>query len=125
MIAMRGRVIFLGLDFPQLVFLLLGICTCIAWLVFARMSMRRIEKKVREEGNDRTGWDGIGGRAIWYAGAIVLPIGRANRPNSPLIDPVAVQRHATAGDRKRAWWLVISMCSWLGSILLLHFLDRS
>lgn len=107
------------------VFVITTLPTLISLFVFSRVSMRRIDKKFREEGIDRARWDWRGVRAIWYAGAIVLPICRINPPDHPLIDPVAVKRHATAADRKLAWWLMISMYSWLASMLLLHFLDRN
>jgi hypothetical protein len=91
----------------------------IAWIVFRLSSMRRIEAKVRAEGRNLTGWDGVGGRVVWYAMVIWLPIPHPNWMKNPLIDVEAVRSHATPRDRKLAAWFALSGWTFLASGLLL------
>lgn len=84
-------------------FLFIGLAltfiTFIAWIAFARLTMARIEREIIKDGLPRPSpWDGIGARTISYAYAIALPVGRANRPDNPLIDVLLVRRYATRKD---------------------------
>lgn len=103
----------LGLSFGSLV---------AAWITFRLSSMRRIEAKVRSEGRDRTGWDGMGARAFWYALVIWLPVTHPNWMRNPLIDVEAVRHHATARDRALAGWFTLSSWIFLASGFLLMWI---
>jgi len=85
-----------------------GVCfiiTAISWISFSRLTMARIERRLRAEGKPRLcSWDGVGARALWYAWAIALPIGIANPENDPLIDVLTVRRMATRAD----WWRAVA-----------------
>jgi len=86
-------------------FLIVAIC----WLVFARLSMTRIERSITHDGLDRPcPWDGLGARAIWYACAVGLPVGPWNPSNDPLIDVPLVRRYASPMDRKLGLAFVFS-----------------
>lgn len=90
-----------------LVFGLLAMITFISWIAFARLSMARIEREMRADGLPRPcPWDGVGGRAIWYAWAIALPIGPWNRLNDPLIDVPRVRQYASRRDVILGRWLM-------------------
>jgi hypothetical protein len=95
-----------------------ALSTLIAWPVFCFLSMRRIEARVREEGRDRTGWDGVGGRVPLYAFVICLPFPGDRMKDYPLIDVEAVRHHATGRDRTLAAWLTFSLLLMTASILL-------
>ncbi|TDT37726.1 hypothetical protein DES49_2685 [Halospina denitrificans] len=82
---------------------------CISWLIFARLSMVRIEKEIAHDGMQRPcPWDGVGGRAVWYAFAIGLPISSFNPTADPLINVPLVRRYAKPIDRTLGLLLVIS-----------------
>lgn len=71
----------------------------VSWIAFARLSMARIEREMCRDGLPRSSrWDGIGARVVWYAWAIVLPVGIANPADDPLIDVLTVRRYATRLD---------------------------
>ena len=42
----------------------------IFFLLFSRISLKRIEKDLQKEGIELCRWDGIGMKAVWAAGAI-------------------------------------------------------
>lgn len=74
------------------------IATAITWILFARLTMARIEKDIKGGGHPESfGWDGIGGRIVFYALAIVLPARAATRIDK-LIDVNLVRRYATKID---------------------------
>ena len=84
--------------------------TFISWILFARLTMARIEREMRNDGLPRpASWDGIGYRALWYSHAIVLPIGIWNQADDPLIDVPLVRRYATQADKLRGWIFFVSM----------------
>lgn len=86
----------------------LSMATFISWIVFARLSMATIERKIMEEGYPRPcPWDGPGVRTITYAWAITIPVGRWNRLDNPFMDVPGALRHATRADRIRGWALMI------------------
>ena len=81
----------------------------IAWIAFARFSMARIEREIREEGLSRPGsWDGVGARALWYSHAIVIPLGIWNFPNNPFFDVMTARRHAKPIDKTLGLVFLIS-----------------
>lgn len=110
------------LDWFFVTALFLCTATFISWIVFARLSMARIERKIMAEGHPRPcPWDGPGARTLWYAWAITVPVGRLNPANDPLIDVPLVLRHATRADRMRGWALMVSGYSMLAVILIIWF----
>jgi hypothetical protein len=86
-----------------------ALSSLVAWPVFCFLSMRPIEARVRAEGRDRTGWDGIGGRVPLYALILCVPLPTHRLKHHPLIDVEAVRQHATARDKKLATWLTLSL----------------
>lgn len=81
----------------------------LSWLVFARLSMARIERAILADGHPRPcPWDGPGVRTLWYARAIAFPVGRRNPVDDRLIDVPLVRRYATRADRIRSWFLMVS-----------------
>lgn len=91
------------------IFLVVIMTTFISWLLFARMSMARIERQMREDGlAQQAPWDGVGLRVLWYASAIAFPVGIFNPANDPLIDVPTVRRYATQKDRLLGWALMVS-----------------
>ena len=81
----------------------------ISWIAFARISMARIEREIEKDSLCRPGsWDGIGARALWYAHAVVLPLGKWNRPDDPFFDVLTARRYAQPIDRKLGLALMIS-----------------
>ncbi len=88
----------------------------ISTLVFGRLSMAAIEKRIKQDGQPRPcPWDGPGARIIWYAYAIGLPISRLNRADDPMIDVGLVRKYATSADRFRAIVLLV-----FGNLFLLN-----
>lgn len=72
----------------------------ISWLTFSRLTMARIEREIRQGGENRpAAWDGIGYRALSYARAIAFPLGFWNSKTDPLIDVIKVRKFATPFDR--------------------------
>ena len=91
------------------VFVVVMFALSISWISFARLSMARIEKQMKRDGITRpSAWDGIGLRVLWYAYAIVLPVGIWNRADDPFIDVPTVRRYATTFDRKLGLIFMIS-----------------
>ena len=81
----------------------------ISWIAFARLTMARIERRMREDGLPRPAqWDGVGYRALWYASAIAFPVGIFNLPNDPLFDVLTVRKYATPRDRIMGWAVMIN-----------------
>lgn len=90
-------------------FVLLIVAMAISWIGFARLSMARIEREMKKDGLERPcPWDGVGYRAIWYAYAIVLPVGKLNPSNDPTIDVPTVRRYATSFDRKLGLFFMVA-----------------
>jgi hypothetical protein len=86
----------------------------VVWVAFARISMARIEKTMVQDGLNRPcPWDGLGGRAVWYAFAVGLPVGPLNPRNDPLIDVPLVREYARPLDRRLGLALVVSSLSFL------------
>jgi hypothetical protein len=94
-----------------------------AWPTFFFLSVRRIEAKVRADGRDRTGWDGIGSRVPLYALVLCVSLPKKRVNDYPLIDIEAVRQYATPRDKRLAMWLTISLLTmtisavWGGSLL--------
>jgi hypothetical protein len=104
-------------------FFLIGmLSTFVTWIAFARLSMSRIERAMRKDGLiDTFTWDGLGGRIVFFALAIVLPVKLAHRINA-LIDVAAVRKYSSNID----WFLgfLFLACGdiWiLGSIIAVIF----
>ncbi len=80
------------------------IATAITWILFARLSMARIERNIQRDAHPESfAWDGVGGRIVFYALAIVLPERIAMRIDK-LIDVSLVRQYAT----KKDWAIGIS-----------------
>jgi len=92
--------------------------TFISWLIFARLSMSRIERDMkRDKLADMFAWDGIGGRIIFYAYAIVLPERMATRIDGRLIDALLVRKYANYADRIRGFVFLMATNIWLLIVL--------
>lgn len=98
-----------------IVVMVLFISMSATWIIFARLSMARIEKLI-EEGvfQKNFQWDGIGSRIFLYAFAIVFPEKKAKRL-SRLIDVDLVRGHANRADWVRG---VIFLCTTYSCIIL-------
>lgn len=81
----------------------LMIATFVSWLIFARLSMARIERSMAKDGLPRPcPWDGPGARIVLYAYAIALPKKLAERLDIRLINDPLVRRYASGADWFRA-----------------------
>ncbi|UZJ46018.1 hypothetical protein [Marinimicrobium sp. C6131] len=95
-------------DWYFAVSLVISMTTFIAMLLFGRLSMAGIEKRIKQDGLPRPcPWDGPGARIVWYAYAIGLPVGRFNRADDPMINVGLVRKYATSADRIRAVVLLV------------------
>lgn len=93
-------------------------------LVFGRMTMAPLEKRIKRDGLPRPcPWDGPGARIYWYAWAIAIPVGRANREDDPLIDVPLVKSYATKGDVTRAVVFMVAQTLFLIMLILFSILD--
>ena len=96
-----------------LLFFGLFIVMAITWIAFARLSMARIERSIKGDGlPDGFQWDGVGGRIVFYALAIVLPPKMAMRINQ-LIDVELVRKYATPRDWALGFSFLISGNTWI------------
>ena len=108
------------IDYFYTVFGVVAMATFSSWIVFARLTMARIEREIKTAGLPRPAqWDGVGYRVLWYLHAIIFPVGIWNRLDDPLIDVPLVRRYATKGDMIRGWIFFASNSLFL--ILLLIF----
>ena len=86
---------------------------------FMRGSMARIERDLLKDGYGRLcPWDPWGMRAVLLAHSLVLPIGKFNSPNNPLIDVVTVNKYATKSDR----WLALAHLITMALFLIVGFM---
>ncbi|MDH2432621.1 hypothetical protein QCD60_08580 [Pokkaliibacter sp. MBI-7] len=93
-------------DYLLLVFGAVMLSFCFSLLIFSRFSMKRIERKMVQEGLELPSWDGWRGyRVGYYAFAIVWHY-KAER--MPLINAEATRRLATKTDWYLALWTVVS-----------------
>lgn len=84
------------------------------WLLFAQMTMRRIEKQMKEDGlPDSFIWDGVGGRIVFYACALGFPEKIAYRIDKRLIDARLVRSYSSPGDRICAILFLLLMSCWI------------
>mgnify|MGYP000035297257 FL=1 len=85
----------------------------ISGLLFTRLTIRRLDRKVKEEGSGTPSWDrgGVGLRVGMYAGILV----RGKKGKSPLANEDIILRHARPIDRFLAFFMDISL---IGMILL-------
>ena len=98
------------------------VSTIISWLIFAKFSMRPIERKMRAARKDKISqWDGPGWRVMWYAWAIFLPICGFNNSRDPLLDPLEVKKHVSRKDRILAAWFFISITGMVLSGLIVSY----
>jgi hypothetical protein len=102
--------------FLSLIFIMV---TSISWIVFARLTMARIEREIEAAGLPRPAqWDGLGYRVLWYLHAIIFPVGIWNRPDDPLIDVSLVRRYATRKDIIRGWIFFVANSTLLFLLLI-------
>lgn len=95
-------------------FFILAIVMSIAWLTFSRLTMARIEGKMKAQGLPETfQWDGVGGRVFFYAFAISLPEKAALRIDQRLINSALVRSYASRADRFRGVFFLCSFCLWI------------
>jgi hypothetical protein len=98
---------------------LLLISSIVSWIIFATVSMRPIERKLRADNKDIISkWDGPGWRVIWYAWAIFLPICNINNSKDPLLNPVEVKKYVTRKDWLLAAWVFISIYGMILCVLI-------
>ncbi len=72
-----------------------------SWIAFARLSMARIEREMRQDGLSRPSpWDAMGLRVLWYATAIASNNPRLHRADEPFIDVSTVRSYAKPIDKK-------------------------
>ncbi|MEH8018255.1 hypothetical protein MN202_13520 [Rheinheimera muenzenbergensis] len=90
----------------------------LSWLIFAHLSMRPLEKKLKAANKDSISqWDGPGWRVVTYAIKLVLPASFWGK-NTMLIDPYVLKELATTKDKTLAFWLILSgllfviVCIW-------------
>lgn len=90
----------------------------LSWLIFAHLSMRPLEKKLKALNKDSISqWDGPGWRVVTYAMKLVLPASFWGK-NTMLIDPHLLKQLATTKDKTLAFWLMLSgllfviVCIW-------------
>lgn len=99
-------------------FIIQGAC----WVAFSRLTMARIERRIRQRGETRpTAWDGLGYRALSYARAIAFPIGFWNSKTDPLIDVMKVRQFATPLDRILSRVFLISGYTFLVVVIVTAF----
>lgn len=104
-------------------FFLIGmLSTFFTWIAFARLSMSRIERTMRRDGLINTfTWDGLGGRIVFFALSIVLPVKLAYRINA-LIDVAAVRKYSSNIDWFLGLLFLLSGNIWiLGSMIAMIF----
>ena len=91
---------------------ILNILTMFAFFMcFSRISMRPIERKLKEEGMEFFPWDGVGFKTIWFANVIAFRGTILSGKNNPLVDTDAVNRLATKQDRFLAMGFCVSVTS--------------
>lgn len=85
----------------------------ISGLLFTRLTIRRLDRKVKEERSGTPSWDqgGMGLRVGMYAGILV----RGKKGKNPLANEDIILRHARPIDRFLAFFMDISL---IGMILL-------
>lgn len=103
-------------DWYFLSILILALATAISWITFAQLSMRPIEKSMKNDGV-LNGFDkgGIGGRIFDYAFAIALPEKLALRLNS-LMDVKLIRAYASEADRLRGVIFLTITYSWIATV---------
>ncbi|HEX5792432.1 MAG TPA: hypothetical protein VFY01_04100 [Rheinheimera sp.] len=98
------------LDFATLFGIALMFNAAASWLVFAQLSMRPLEKKLRALNKDTiSDWDGPGWRVVTYAIKLIVPPTIWGEYNM-FLDPFLLQKLATKRDTILATWM---MSSWL------------
>jgi magnesium-transporting ATPase (P-type) len=79
---------------------------CLSTFLFARISVKHIEREMAKEGIEPPIWDkGIGARIIAYAGIIVFP---NLKRHASLVNIDATKRFARNKDKKLALFYVTS-----------------
>ncbi len=93
-------------DYFALVFGTVMLSSFISLLIFSRFSMRRIERKMVQEGLALSSWDGWRGYRVGYYAFGIVWYYKAER--MPLINAEATRRLATKVDWYLALWTVVS-----------------
>ncbi len=102
-------------DWIQLFFLILGVSAMIAWLLSAKLTMRRIEPELIKQGFSCGSWDGPGFRVLSYATIILFQTKLLNDSNYPFVPVSATRKLATKKDWYISLWL---WCSLVGMVFL-------
>ncbi|MDH2432624.1 hypothetical protein QCD60_08595 [Pokkaliibacter sp. MBI-7] len=97
--------------------------TCLSMLIFSRFSMRRIERKMVQEGLELPRWDGWGGyRVYFYASSILW---RRKPEKMPFVNAEATRRLATKTDWYLAlWYWVSGVFFLLCGVIFAIFIDK-
>lgn len=104
-------------------FFLIGmLATFVSWIAFARLSMSRIERAMKNDGLiDAFTWDGVGGRIVFFAIVIVLPAKLTYRMNS-LMDVATVRKYSSSLDWLLGLLFLLSGDIWIfGSLIAMAF----
>jgi hypothetical protein len=80
----------------------------ISTFVFSRTTVKRIDQILKDEGISLCPWDGVGFKAIVVAQAIAFNGTFFSSSKNSLVDSAAVNRHATARDKRMALVVCIS-----------------
>ncbi|MCG8610213.1 MAG: hypothetical protein MI864_06720 [Pseudomonadales bacterium] len=104
-----------------LIFLVITLYAFISWLLFARISMARIEKELNAKGIEPSTWDGIGLRAVWYAWAILFHGTRFHQKNDILFMGGDLSKYFKTKDRILSAMLISSATLLMVSGIFFHF----
>lgn len=100
---------------------LFGICmisSFVLWLVFTRFTMARIEKQIKQDQlNPGFSWDGVGGRTLLYAYALLTSERHAVRMGK-LVDVRLIKLYANRAD----WWLALLFIACINTWILVILL---
>lgn len=86
------------------------------WLIFARVTVTRIDKRLAAKGIVACSWDGVGFRIPMYAGLLLFPQNAFWLKIHPLINSQQIAAEARSVDTAiaRLFW-VVTLC-WFGAL---------
>lgn len=104
-------------DYVVLLFVISLFNLGLATILFSRITMRYIDRKLKEEQDNSAEWDGkLGMRIIHYAMAIT-----ARKPQDiSLVNENLVKKHARRIDMKLAWYHNLSVIVFFLLMLILY-----
>ncbi|WP_221794014.1 hypothetical protein [Oceanobacter mangrovi] len=91
----------------------------VSWVLFARLSVPAIDRRMIADGHDRAcRWDQLGMRTFWIATAVAFPFGSIlNNKYDPSIDGETVHQYGRRFDRALA--LILSLSGLIFIVILL------